>query len=135
MRLSFVNFLENSVSLFGLTAILVDRFKSFDISCLVVSLGRLCALCVIIIVDYEHLIVIAAASFSQSIITSLLLLQQFYLLERNGIGILRWLLLPKMLFLNVLVKCFGQFDLTSLLVLCEDLLLALGLHHSFHFFF
>ena len=74
MRLSIVDFLENSISFLGLTTVLVDRFKSFDISCLVVSFGCLSAV-FLIIIDYEHLVVIAAASLSQSIISSLLLLK------------------------------------------------------------
>ena len=74
VRLRIVDFLENGVCHLGLAAVLVDRFKSFDISFLVVSLGRLSAFCLVIIVNYEHLVVIAAASFAQTIVSSLLLL-------------------------------------------------------------
>ena len=74
VRLRIVDFLENGVRHLGLAAVLVDRFKCFDIGFLVVSLGRLSALCLVVIVNYEHLVVIAAASLAQTIVSSLLLL-------------------------------------------------------------
>ena len=125
VRLRIVDFLENGVGHFGLAAVFVDRFKWFDISFLIFPLGRLSALWLVIIVNYEDLVVIAAASLAQTIVSK----------RSYGIRVWRWLLLPKLLLLNVLVEGFRQFDLTALLIICEDLLLPLSLHHSLHLFF